>query len=97
VADGGNDLLPRPRGAGDRGAAGIETVALLAEANIESLRRLTELPEGTPVGVVGWGQTCMENLSRSIEGRGLDHLRFVQSTWTSRPTKCWRPWKGSRP
>ena len=57
---------------------GIETVALLAEANIESLRRLTDLPSGTPVGVVGWGQTCMENLSRSIEGAGLDHLRFVQ-------------------
>ncbi len=33
---------------------GMETVALLAEANIESLRRLTELPEGTPVAVVGW-------------------------------------------
>jgi DNA-binding transcriptional regulator YhcF (GntR family) len=57
---------------------GIEVVALLAEANIESLRRLTDLPSGTPVGVVGWGQTCMENLSRSIEGAGLDHLRFVQ-------------------
>ncbi len=57
---------------------GLETVALLAEANIESLRRLTDLPAGTPVGVVGWGQTCMENLSRSIEGAGLDHLRFVQ-------------------
>ena len=57
---------------------GMETVALLAEANIESLRRLTELPEGTPVAVVGWGRTCMENLSRSIEGAGLDHLRFVQ-------------------
>jgi GntR family transcriptional regulator len=57
---------------------GIEAVALLAEANIESLRRLTELPEGTPVAVVGWGRTCMENLSRSLEGAGLDHLRFVQ-------------------
>jgi GntR family transcriptional regulator len=57
---------------------GIEVVALLAEANIESLRRLTDLPSGTPVGVVGWGQTCMENLSRSIEGAGLEHLRFVQ-------------------
>src|SRR5215212_1732654 len=55
---------------------GIETVALLAEANIESLRRLTELPEGTPVGVVGWGRTCMENLSRSLEGAGLEHLDF---------------------
>ena len=57
---------------------GMEAVALLAEANIESLRRLTELPAGTPVGVVGWGRMCMENLSRSIEGAGLDHLRFVQ-------------------
>ena len=57
---------------------GVETVALLAEANLESLRRLTELEAGTPVGVVGWGQTCMENLSRSLEGAGLDHLDFVQ-------------------
>jgi DNA-binding transcriptional regulator YhcF (GntR family) len=57
---------------------GIETVALLAEANLESLRRLTDLPAGTPVGVVGWGKTCMENLSRSIEGAGLDHLEFVE-------------------
>src|SRR5918992_667958 len=55
---------------------GIETVALLAEANIESLRRLTELPAGSPVGVVGWGRTCMENSSRSLEGAGLDHLAF---------------------
>src|SRR5215207_8442008 len=55
---------------------GVETVALLAEANLESLRRLTELPAGTPVGVVGWSRTCMENLSLSIEGAGLDHLDF---------------------
>jgi DNA-binding transcriptional regulator YhcF (GntR family) len=55
---------------------GLETVALLAEANIESLRRLTELPAGTPVGVVGWGRTCMENLSASLEGAGLDQLDF---------------------
>ncbi len=32
----------------------------------------------TPVGVMGWGRTCMQNLSRSIEGAGLDHLDFVQ-------------------
>lgn len=55
---------------------GVETVALLAEANLESLRRLTELPAGTPVGAIGWGRTCMENLSRSLEGAGLDHLDF---------------------
>ncbi len=57
---------------------GIETVALLAEANLKSLQRLTELPGGTPVAVVGWGRTCMENLSRSIEGAGLDHLNLIQ-------------------
>lgn len=57
---------------------GIETVALLAEATLESLQRLTELPAGTPVGVVGWGQPCMENLSRSIEGAGLDHLEISE-------------------
>ena len=57
---------------------GIETVALLAEANLKSLQRLTELPAGTPVAVVGWGRTCMENTSRSIEGAGLDHLNLIQ-------------------
>ena len=57
---------------------GIEAVALLAEATLESLQRLMELPSETPVGVVGWGRTCMQNLSRSIEGAGLDHLDFVQ-------------------
>ncbi|QYJ17101.1 hypothetical protein Rxycam_02939 [Rubrobacter xylanophilus DSM 9941] len=55
---------------------GVETVALLAEATIESLQRLTALPAGTPVGVVGSSRTCMENLSRSLEGAGLDHLDF---------------------
>ena len=32
----------------------------------------------TPVGVMGWGRTCMQNFSRSIEGAGLDHLVFTQ-------------------
>ncbi len=58
---------------------GIETVALLAEATLESLQRLTELPPGTPVGVVGSSQTCMENLSRSLEGAGLDHLNLTET------------------
>ena len=57
---------------------GIEAVALLAEATLESLQRLMELPPGTPIGVMGWGRTCMENTSRSIEGAGLDHLAFTQ-------------------
>jgi GntR family transcriptional regulator len=58
---------------------GIETVALLAEATLESLQRLTELPRGTPVGVVGNSQTCMENLSLSLEGAGLDHLDLAET------------------
>jgi DNA-binding transcriptional regulator YhcF (GntR family) len=57
---------------------GIEAVALLAEATLEGLQRLMELPSETPVGVVGWGRTCMQNLSRSIEGAGLDHLEFIE-------------------
>jgi GntR family transcriptional regulator len=57
---------------------GIEAVALLAEATLECLQRLMELPSGTPVGVVGWGRTCMENFSLSIEGAGLDHLALTQ-------------------
>src|SRR5215212_7439737 len=51
---------------------------LLAEATLESLQRLMELPSEIPVGVVGWGRTCLQNLSRSIEGAGLDHLDFIQ-------------------
>ena len=58
---------------------GIETVALLADATLESLQRLTELPPGTPVGIVGNSQTCMENLSRSLEGAGLDHLNLTET------------------
>ncbi len=57
---------------------GIETVALLTEATLEGLRRLAELPSGTPVGVVGNSRTCTDNLLRSLEGAGLDHLNFFQ-------------------
>jgi DNA-binding transcriptional regulator YhcF (GntR family) len=67
---------------------GVETVALLAEANLESLRRLTELPAGTTVGVMGWGRTCMENLSRSLEGAGLDQLDFVQANVDGDPEEA---------
>jgi hypothetical protein len=57
----------------------IETVALLAEATLEGLQRLADLPAGTPVGGVGDSQTCMENKSRSIEGAGLDHLALTET------------------
>jgi DNA-binding transcriptional regulator YhcF (GntR family) len=56
----------------------IETFALLTEMTLEGLQRLTELPEGTPVAVVGNSRTCTDNLLRSLEGAGLDHLDFFQ-------------------
>ena len=75
---------------------GIETVALLAEANLKSLQRLTELSAGTPVAVVGWGRTCMENLSRSIEGAGLDHLNLIQLYVDEDPKEVWPTLDGVR-
>lgn len=57
---------------------GIETVALLTEATLEGLNRLSDLPEGTSVGVVGNSRTCTDNLLRSLEGAGLDHLKFFE-------------------
>lgn len=58
--------------------AGLETFALLTEAAIDGLRRLAEMPEGATVGVVGNSKTCVENLMKSLEGSGLDHLHFFQ-------------------
>lgn len=55
---------------------GLETVALLAEATVETLRRLADIPRGTPVGLVGNSRACAENLLRSLEGAGLDHLKL---------------------
>jgi len=53
---------------------GIETFALLTEATLDGLRKLAELPQATRVGVIGSSRTCTDNLLRSLEGAGLDHL-----------------------
>jgi GntR family transcriptional regulator len=52
-------------------------VALLSEANISSLLRLTELPEGTTVGLVCNSRKGSENLLSSIQSAGLAHLTPV--------------------
>ncbi len=55
-------------------SSGIETVALLEEATIETFKTLSGLPDGTSVGVVGNSRSCTENLLRSLRGAGLDRL-----------------------
>jgi GntR family transcriptional regulator len=56
---------------------GPPAVALLSEANISSLLRLTELPEGTTVGLVCNSPKGSENLLSSIQSAGLAHLTPV--------------------
>ena len=60
------------------GPRGLETVALLAEATLDGIRRLAELPGGTKVGVLGNSRTCSENLLNSLVGAGMDHLELFQ-------------------
>jgi DNA-binding transcriptional regulator YhcF (GntR family) len=56
---------------------GPPTVALLSEANISALLRLTELPEGTVVGLVCNTSKGSQNLLRSVQSAGLGHLTPV--------------------
>jgi len=56
---------------------GPPTVALLAEASIKTLLRLTELPEGSTVGLVCTTATGGQNLLRSVQSAGLMHLTLV--------------------
>jgi DNA-binding transcriptional regulator YhcF (GntR family) len=53
---------------------GPPAMALLAEASISTLLRLTELPEGTPVGLVCNNPRGSQNLLRSVQSAGLLHL-----------------------
>jgi GntR family transcriptional regulator len=52
-------------------------VALLSEANISTLLRLTELPEGTTVGLVCNSSKGSQNLLSSLQSAGLAHLSPV--------------------
>ena len=53
---------------------GPPTVALLSESNIASLLRLTELPEGTTVGLICNTPRGSQNLLSSVQSAGLSHL-----------------------
>jgi DNA-binding transcriptional regulator YhcF (GntR family) len=56
---------------------GPPTVALLSEANLAVLRRLTELPEGSVVGLICNTAGGSQNLLRSMQAAGLGHLTPV--------------------
>ncbi len=55
----------------------VPVVALLTEASIPTLLRLSELPEGTTVGLVCGTPKGTQNLLRSVQAAGLTHLKTV--------------------
>jgi DNA-binding transcriptional regulator YhcF (GntR family) len=52
---------------------GVPVIALLAEAHLETLHRLAQLPAGTRVGVVSSAETA-HNLEHSIANAGLPNI-----------------------
>ena len=58
-------------------ADGPPVVALLSEANISTLLRLTELPPGATVGLVCTTAAGSQNLLRSLQSAGLSHIAPV--------------------
>ena len=56
---------------------GIPVIALLAEAHLETLQRLAQLPAGTRVGVVSAAAETAHNLARSIANAGLPNITLV--------------------
>ncbi|HYL80239.1 MAG TPA: GntR family transcriptional regulator [Candidatus Acidoferrum sp.] len=57
--------------------ASIEVVGLMADASLETLMRLTALPEGTKVGVACHEWTGSENVRLSIQNAGLTNVQLV--------------------
>lgn len=58
-------------------AEGPPVVALLSEANISTLLRLTELPPGATVGLVCTTAAGSQNLLRSLQSAGLSNIAPV--------------------
>ena len=65
---------------------GPHAVALLSESNISSLLRLTELPEGTAVGLACNTPRGSQNILSSVQSAGLSHivpvLASVDDPWS---------------
>ena len=71
---GDHHVLPHPRGQAGAAADGPPALALLSESNISSLLRLTELPPGTPVGLICSIPSGSQNLLSSVQSAGLSQL-----------------------
>jgi hypothetical protein len=56
---------------------GIPVIALLAEAHLETLHRLAQLPSGTRVGVASAAVETAHNLEHSIANAGLPNIALV--------------------
>jgi GntR family transcriptional regulator len=56
---------------------GVPVIALLAEAHLETLHRLAQLPSGTRVGVVSTAVETAHNLEHSIANAGLPNITLV--------------------
>jgi hypothetical protein len=49
----------------------------MVDTSLETLMRLTSLPEGTKVGVACTTRAGAENMKLSIQRAGLEHLRVI--------------------
>src|SRR6059036_1840739 len=56
---------------------GVPVIALLAEAHLETLHRLAQLPSGTRVGVASAAVDTAHNLEHSIANAGLPNIALV--------------------
>jgi GntR family transcriptional regulator len=56
---------------------GVPVIALLAEAHLETLHRLAQLPSGTRVGVASGAIETAHNLEHSIANAGLPNITLV--------------------
>jgi GntR family transcriptional regulator len=56
---------------------GVPVIALLAEAHLETLRLLAEMPSGTRVGVVSGAAETAHNLEHSIANAALPNIALV--------------------
>ena len=59
------------------GGKGVPVVALLAEAHLETLHRLAQLPSGTRVGVASAAAETAHNLEHSIANAGLPNITLI--------------------